>query len=626
MLYLTLDGIPYDVSLYSNLSDTSITIRREDKDGQQLVYGYSEDVEFYGDAYTYIYNKLIAPNGVLGAGVNNTIVVNIYDDCCPTLVEDRYEDSLLFIGKLSTSQLDWCEAECKLTANIEQHDDYVAISNCLKETMVYDYTVRYANGGGFTDQNHPFLWHCAEVRPQFLHVLQLIIAFTFVTILIGIEVILAITLIGIPGIIPLADFISKIVAWALGCNRGHPAPFVRSYITNVCNKCGLTFKSSILNNQNSAYYNVALFSAPVTEGAKQRVSWIDDDKPLETGATFLDKLKQVFNADYRIVGTELVFERKDYFKSNGIWLDVSMGPEGNSAIESICWKYPRKPSPAGAKFQYTLDGIDQVGNEAKNYYNDIVDWNLPSGSYPHLKGIQDYGIPFSPARFRDDGIDADIVSSSSLYAQILGSADAADTPGILRFDGALILSANKCSNYKLLIIDPATSTLGIAIPMGEGPLASNIIALDIYAGDRVLRMPRPLFPTPDIPYIDTAHTNNIQDLKTFYWYNMPMWVSAALETEYLNPNPDPSNPNSYVTDKPYINPDIMPNLYDSFFSIDDPRKQSLADFEVTIVMERSCDIISKISFEQGILLPKGIIGEAKEITIENDKITIKART
>lgn len=57
--------------------------------------------------------------------------------------------------------------------------------------------------------------------------------------------------------------------------------------------------------------------------------------------------------------------------------------------------------------------------EAKVFYEEITDWNLPFGQYPQFKGEQKYQIPISPVHFRRDGIDADVISDLNGYNAIL---------------------------------------------------------------------------------------------------------------------------------------------------------------------------------------------------------------
>jgi hypothetical protein len=57
--------------------------------------------------------------------------------------------------------------------------------------------------------------------------------------------------------------------------------------------------------------------------------------------------------------------------------------------------------------QYSGDAVDIVGNEANRRFSDIVEWNLPYSSLQ--SGHRDVILPFGTARFRDDGIDQDIL-------------------------------------------------------------------------------------------------------------------------------------------------------------------------------------------------------------------------
>jgi len=89
--------------------------------------------------------------------------------------------------------------------------------------------------------------------------------------------------------------------------------------------------------------------------------------------------------------------------------------------------------------------VDWCGNEAELRFNDIVDWNVP---YSDLqKGVQDNALPFGTARFRDDGIDHDVLSDFDGWLAF-GIGDV-----IQNHEGVLIMNNGTCFQPKLLIWD-----------------------------------------------------------------------------------------------------------------------------------------------------------------------------
>jgi hypothetical protein len=201
------------------------------------------------------------------------------------------------------------------------------------------------------------------------------------------------------------DVINEIL---IGCGRKHPSPFVRSYIKNVCDKCGVTFKSSIYNDPNSEYYNTMYMNAQIKKGTRDdNVKMIGDNVPIKTLDMFLDDLALVVNARWELKNGEITFERKDYFYNGDIWINFETEDNIGTIEGELCLEWREEMRPSYGDFQYSPDPVDLVGNEALDRYNDIVEWNLP---YSELQeGHQDIILPFGPSRFRADGIDEDIL-------------------------------------------------------------------------------------------------------------------------------------------------------------------------------------------------------------------------
>lgn len=630
-LYLTLDGLNTFEGQYSDIDETYFTIRRKDEEDNSLTYGFSGDITFYDEAYAYIYNKIIAPQGILGVGSNNEVKVVIYDSCCPGLdMQGNPTDLVLFKGKITFKGVDWCEGSCEVKCNLEEDTFYVGQSLCLKNTLIFNNQYDYGGGKKFQDLNHPFFWHCTELRPHFTHDLfmaigllfvQIAVMFQFVVLVISIvkEVIDAIGAL-FSGESPDFDndlyssyigFIQSTLNAITGCSYGHPAPLIRDYIKNVCNVCNITLKSSIFDDDQSPYYNACLFSAPVHKGTSSYVHWIDDNKPLMTGASFLDMLKKVFNIDYRLENNTLTIERRDFFNFNTpIWIDASQGitDSENTNIISICYQYQAKEKPAFATFRYAADVIDWAGMEAKILYEEITDWNLPFGQYPQFKGEKLYQIPISPSRFRRDGIDRDVISDWQPFYDVLVpilsilSPQTYSTPFIkgalilnggnianidTKFDKALLLPQDLSSEYKILIWD----------------------GLD-YQNAVVKNEPFNLSYAPNYSIVEALPDF---DLSGAFFYNKDMWCMAPVDTNLLN--------QGMKTYKPFFHG----NLYDRFWYIDDPRINAYKGIEYTLEIVRDCDIINKIDFTKSIKLPNGIIGTVDEVDIKKDRLTIKGK-
>ena len=99
-----------------------------------------------------------------------------------------------------------------------------------------------------------------------------------------------------------------------GCSRYHHAPMVKDVIEFHTARCGLGFKSSILVDD-PVYQNIGLMEMLVEKGTR----YVDNNKYNFNNSTnftvgqILDLMSKVFNAEYRIIDDNLIFERSDYF-------------------------------------------------------------------------------------------------------------------------------------------------------------------------------------------------------------------------------------------------------------------------------------------------------------------------
>lgn len=463
----------------------SVTLRQADEDGR-LAKSFSSELTFYDDGYTLLKTELIDdPNGF-----SKEVSVKIYDECCREAV---------FEGVIKGDGIDWCEPGCFITANIVEDDDAI---NCVRSTLIWD------DHNGFLSRSFPPIRYCIEIRPEFIQ--YVLIGLLFNLNLVFFSVILALipAIFVIFGLIYLiCNVISAVCSFVIrfrilrftiqigpicnapNCNSGftnpinvinnvidvfrdlntaiipcgrfHPSPYLRDYVENACSKCGLTFQSSILNNPSSPYYNAVGVWAQIKKGRKKDstdYSVQNDNNPVETLETFLNTyLKPLFNADYKISNNVLVFERKDFFLNTQTWVDTELLLANGDLINSeICYNWTDKERYAFGRFEYTLDGQDYIGNEAKNRYNDIVEWNVPYSS--GQSGFLQRTIPSSPARHRQDGIDTDIFT---FHETALGGVINAVFFGAFSdYDRALLINQHTFFNPKFLIYDPSSGTDG----------------------------------------------------------------------------------------------------------------------------------------------------------------------
>ncbi len=464
-----IDGIPL---AYPNetLLEPRFTMRRKNDEGEFAV-SFTGELSFTGTDYDYIYNKLV----IVPGAINNSVVLKFIDDCC---------DNKEYVFLIKPESLKWCQGSCEITATAVEYTPESIAYACMESTLVWD------NWNGFSTQSHPKVKYCLEFRPSLLQDAILIIGlftvigatalfFTLATILLPLIGTINLVITFINGIISATggteiDTITvagfddpiDILNWFIdvfqdtngqliaGCGYEHPSPLVRTYVDNVCGKCGLAFSSSILyepdaSKPNHDYWNLVYFSAPVKTGRIDNpffdtpiVPYIDDNKPLLTGKGFFDEIKQPFNALWDINGSVLRLERRDFFEVQLPFFDVTTYDK--EKVISECFEWGKKRRPALGDFQYQRDAIDYVGSEATGRWSDIVEWNSPVN--PIQKGIETHLFPYSAGRFRNDGIERDVLSDYEWMPQNIGST-------IANNDKAMIMNSGTSFIPKLLIWD-----------------------------------------------------------------------------------------------------------------------------------------------------------------------------
>lgn len=458
-----LDGILVNY-LTDDLKKPSFTFQKQSETGDK-VFSFTGELHFTGADYDYLYDKFVTS----GTSLTNKVVLKFVDDCC--------SQNKVYEFYITRESLIWCEDSCDLTASALEkslaNDQYT----CLKNTMIWD------DFAGFKSKKHPRFSYCNELRPNWLHDAMLILILATGTSILALGPLLAglallvvsinafITTINaiidavntLPGIninklkkidfdgnpatnafTELKNFLTQLFATAVGCGRKHPSPLVRDYINNVCAKCGITFKSSILNNPSNDYWNLCYVNAPINKGTIESDTttfWIEENRPILSGLQFLDQLKPVFNAEFEIVAGELIFERKDFFTPKTPWLDLTTLPA--EKIKSICWKWSSKERYSYCSLYYQKDAVNWVGSEAVSRWGDIVEWNVPYSS--QQKGELAPIFNFAACRFRDDGIDRDVLTFYENFPTI--------NTLIKRYKNSMIMNSHTSYLPMLLIWD-----------------------------------------------------------------------------------------------------------------------------------------------------------------------------
>jgi hypothetical protein len=599
-LRIYLDNYEVPFNEHSAIEDVAITLRHRDEEGE-IAYGFSGSVEFFGKAYEIIKNKLITNPGYF----NQSVKVHVLDDCC--------KNAKLFEGKITYSQIDWCERSCSVKASIVQDDQTSKVYDCLKRKFIWEspeYETWYNNNvrnnpnfqyeaqkiadekkdqryatesyarivadilvqrnilpppppNQFFEKQHPFVRYCIETRPNSLLHVAAVISVLLQLIISIVQTITAVIGFVVPAYFRfLRNLYDSLSRWAIDCEHGHVSPTVREYLENGCNACGLTFSSPIFQDPTSPYYNTLLFHAANDGGTLYNPGEIPAfnmvNRPLYSVYQFLEMLKSTFNAEYRIISNTLVFNRRDLILPPIMWKDFS-DPNHPDVVE-ICYEYNKEQLPAYAKFEFTRDAFCDISNEGWRFTDDIVDYN-PNNSFPWLKGSKNYRIPFGKFRFRDDNVNSDPISfwRDSPVSNFFFPDDDS-------YENLLLLSNGKCSEPKLLVWD------------GQDLLNAKII--------------RKMIPGTEI--------------YKKYYYNIPIHICEE------NDSRNSGKP-------PYT--DIKNNLYDNFWWINDSRTIKTRQLKYKLTFIKKCEDLENFDFFKYIKLPIGV-GNIKEITIKSDTIEV----
>ena len=564
---IIIDGITIPKEEITGLKGSVIDIQSVDEEtGQIITKSISQEFTFTGAAYDQIAAVLITPAN----GSQNFLPVKIFEDsCCST-------DVLLFEGIIDSTSVSWCYEECEVTVQFVEHTDETKAMDCVRSTLVDD------NWNGFKEASHPRIVYCNEIRPEFLAHVVLVLGMQATIILAILTPIVAVVSAIVEAINQVIDTVNNLAGtniagvggfdndestslfneWnqlmseiserLIGCGRKHPSPLVRSYILNVCDKCGLQFSSTIYNNTSSDYYNAVYLSAPIEKGTRnENDTYIDENHPIKTLDLFLDDLKLVHNALWKIKNGILYFERHDYFNNGNIWLNFETENSLGNIQGKLCMEWRTETKPSYINLEYSMDSVDATGTEAMNVYNNIVEWNQPVSELQ--SGHRDVLLPFGTPRFRDDGIDQDILGNYSWFTIAgFGFGDEIDA-----HQGVLILEKGIAFQPKLLIWD------GVDI---------NFARIKTYTLYNQLIDPPPL--------MEFVNKN----------YNAPyMFYSnnAAANTAY---------PSNYEDG----------SLYSRFYALDNPKIYTDSGKSFTFTVRYNCQTLQNAVTAEYVQLPYGV--------------------
>ncbi len=420
--------------------------------------------------------------------------------------------------------------------------------------------------------------------------------------------------------VDILDGIANMYIESGGCGREHPAPLIRDYISNVCSKCHVevddttapvffaqtlsveTSSRGMVNVQNP-HYNACYFYAPVKRGIRRFKStsfsgqppnntdfYIPDNSPLKTLEQFLDELKPLYNAEWRLVNNKLYFQRKDFFLSNDYVYDfTATSPDRLKLLEGICFEWNEVKFSASTKGLYVDDPTDKPGNEMHTFMNGIISHGLTDMN-PIYEGIQDKTTQFGATKFRLDGAAEDylydafqvtlFMSAISIVGVFFNLVTGSIKDAFHDFaDYVLLIEGETCVQPKVLIWD--------------GLFHVNARALKQYSCNPIANyaMPTPNTKYNPLPWFmkhpaDTYVRGGGLTLPPFYpGYYTVTGIFGAFEIK---------RPALLVNYPMYFEPGYEDTMWDWFHWIDDPAKNPRIHMDFTAKIELCCEDLQKL--------------------------------
>lgn len=415
------------------------------------------EITFINDAYQLIIDKLVDNPVFASTGLIQGIPIRLVNRC---------NGLTFFEGEIRADTLDFCDKECFVTATPISTSPQKRFLDFFESTYISEpESIR-------TQINHPKIMYTLVAGGNAVGYIVAILAGVIVFILQILDVIVDIqrTVLNILSLgllrrrlrnFDLSPAIQAIKDRVTGLAYFHPAPYVRTYITETIalanQKAGtnFVFRSSIFN-ESSPYYNMVYLFADYQRGIDIDFNSLDTqglitNEPLKTGADLLNDLCKLFNAEWRIIGNEVIFERKDFFEQIG----------ANLTQYKTCYTLRDNPLPQAIEIKFTDDGSNTEAN-TNGYYDYFKLWNKDPFS-PRQKGIQQVIIPFGRTRqvfdknedFSFTGKNIDF--QQYFVAQLGFQAIFSDAKVIrLRRDRAplLVMDNGRLSNPVLLVVSP----------------------------------------------------------------------------------------------------------------------------------------------------------------------------
>lgn len=587
---------------------------------------------------------------------------------------------------VKSNDIQWCEdGICQYSVILKQQDEQIT---CIKRTFISDNWQGWfpENGVPANSKRHPRFGYCVEQRPNGMmialwYIMGQTIAPMAALIIIALVPLLNSLIFAINGIIlaintipginvqpinfinpsAVLDSFTVYFVETAGCGREYPAPLIRDYITNVCDKCGITvnaqtaplfFADNLTVNTSTGVetfpneYKNACYLHPETQRGIRRFDgvnilgnspmntttfWQPRNAPPHTLSTFLNLILPTFNHEWRISNGELIIGRKDEMYRTAYVYDFREGAADRSKlVEGVCFEPTGEKYPASCKGIYTTDAMDSNeagGANGTGQMNGVVNFvaidpnNNNKAVNPNFEGILSKNVNLGATKFNLDG-----ASGCYYYDALQQLANAGIFNLTSLFQTGVIAGAmHEYGSYALLLQNELTQYGKIIIWDGQSYLNARALITKA-AWDGISPHPMP-------------------DINTKYNENNEAWkVKHTPDTKVIGSNLVISNapPGIYraanffggpISEHPallpnypmYFEPNFKGTLWDRFHWIDDPNQAQMMNYNWRCKIELCCEDLKKLGMldmATGILLNERVhlpfgyyqTGYIKEIT------------
>jgi hypothetical protein len=211
-------------------------------------------------------------------------------------------------------------------------------------------------------------------------------------------------------IIALTELVNELINQIFPPVRRYKGMRVRTMFIRGCNFLGLSFKSTIFDDEK--WKQLTLIPTKEKAGNLGLIPFLNKDEtghPNQQSAVynfgdFLREMKRMFNAQIKIVGKTLVFERRDYWERKASYTLPDVETDQNSTGRISSFKYNTNEALANTLISFSTDPADQ--NTLENFIGtNIQIVSLPNTTnnpdFINLGGLGEVRLPFALATRKD---------------------------------------------------------------------------------------------------------------------------------------------------------------------------------------------------------------------------------